>query len=87
MQQPGKNINISGSITLVRSLMRDGLLDELQIQPFPVVGGSGMRLFADSGTRYASSSPTAARSAHMSSTGRRWRTSMTSTATRSPPRA
>jgi len=48
-QQPGKNINISGSITLVRSLLRDGLLDELRLQLFPVVVGSGMRLFGDSG--------------------------------------
>lgn len=48
-QQPGKNINISGSITLIRSLLRDGLLDELRLQLFPVVVGSGMRLFADSG--------------------------------------
>jgi dihydrofolate reductase len=48
-QQPGKNINVSGSITLVRSLLRDGLLDELRLQVFPVVVGSGMRLFGDSG--------------------------------------
>ena len=48
-QQPGKNINISGSITLVRSLLRDRLLDELRLQLFPVVVGSGMRLFGDSG--------------------------------------
>ena len=48
-QQPGKNINISGSITLIRWLLRDGLLDELRLQLFPVVVGSGMRLFADSG--------------------------------------
>ena len=50
-QQPGKNINISGSITLIRSLLRDGLLDELRLQLFPVVIGSGMRLFGDSGQR------------------------------------
>jgi dihydrofolate reductase len=48
-QQPGTNINISGSITLIRSLLRDGLLDELRLQLFPVVVGSGMRLFDDSG--------------------------------------
>ncbi|HEY6311710.1 MAG TPA: dihydrofolate reductase family protein [Streptosporangiaceae bacterium] len=48
-QQPGKNINISGSITLIRSLLRGGLLDELRLQLFPVVIGSGMRLFGDSG--------------------------------------
>ena len=48
-QHPGKNINISGSITLIRSLLRDSLLDELRLQLFPVVVGSGMRLFADPG--------------------------------------
>jgi len=48
-RQPGKNINISGSITLIRSLLSDGLLDELRLQLFPVVVGGGMRLFGDSG--------------------------------------
>jgi dihydrofolate reductase len=47
-QQPGKNINISGSATLVRSLLRDGLVDELRLQVFPIVVGSGARLFEDS---------------------------------------
>jgi dihydrofolate reductase len=44
-QQDGKNINISGSATLIRSLLRDGLLDELRLLVFPVVVGSGARLF------------------------------------------
>jgi dihydrofolate reductase len=44
-QQPGKNIQIPGSPTLVRSLLRDGLLDELQLMVCPIVVGSGMRLF------------------------------------------
>jgi dihydrofolate reductase len=44
-QQDGKNINISGSLTLIRSLLHDGLLDELRLQLFPVVVGSGARLF------------------------------------------
>jgi dihydrofolate reductase len=44
-QQPGKNILIPGSPTLVRSLLRDGLLDELALDIFPIVVGSGMRLF------------------------------------------
>ena len=43
--QPGKNILIPGSPTLVRSLVRDGLLDELTLNVCPVVVGSGMRLF------------------------------------------
>src|SRR5258708_34795007 len=44
-EQPGKNIQIPGSPTLVRSLLRDGLLDELSLMVHPIVVGSGMRLF------------------------------------------
>lgn len=44
-EQPGKNIQVPGSPTLVRSLRREGLLDELSLCIFPVVVGSGMRLF------------------------------------------
>jgi dihydrofolate reductase len=44
-QQPGKNINITGSATLVRSLLRDGLLDELRLLVHPVVVGGGKHLF------------------------------------------
>lgn len=44
-EQPGKNIMIPGSPTLVRSLLREGLLDELSLNVCPVVVGSGMRLF------------------------------------------
>ena len=50
-QQPGKNIGIVGSGTLVRSLLRDDLLDELQLMVHPVVVGSGKRLFEDEGDR------------------------------------
>jgi len=42
---PGKNIQVPGSPTLVRSLLRDGLLDELTVSICPVVVGQGMRLF------------------------------------------
>ncbi len=44
-RQPGKNILVPGSPTLVRSLLRDGLLDELSLNVCPIVVGSGMRLF------------------------------------------
>jgi dihydrofolate reductase len=44
-RQPGKNITVSGSGKLVRSLLADGLLDELTLMVFPVVLGSGKRLF------------------------------------------
>ena len=46
-QQPGKNINMTGSATLVRSLLHARLLDELWLMVFPVVLGSGKRLFPE----------------------------------------
>jgi dihydrofolate reductase len=46
-QLPGENIQVPGSPTLVRSLLRDGLLDELSLSICPIVVGSGMRLFED----------------------------------------
>jgi len=46
-QQSGKNITTTGSISLVRSLMRAGLLDEIQLMVHPIVLGSGDRLFED----------------------------------------
>ena len=48
-QQQGQNIGITGSGTLVSSLQREGLLDELHLFIFPVVLGSGTRLFAAPG--------------------------------------
>ena len=44
-QQPGKNIGMSGSSTLVSWLLRQGLLDQLDLLVFPVVLGTGKRLF------------------------------------------
>jgi dihydrofolate reductase len=46
-QQPGKNIGMTGSATLVSWLLREGLLDELHLFVFPVVLGSGKRLFSN----------------------------------------
>lgn len=46
-QTDGKNINIVGSLTLVRSLLSDGVLDELELLVHPVVVGSGAKLFPD----------------------------------------
>jgi dihydrofolate reductase len=46
-QQPGKDIGVTGSATLVRSLLRDDLLDELRLLVHPIVVGSGRRLFED----------------------------------------
>jgi dihydrofolate reductase len=48
-QQPGKNIGITGSATLVRYLLREDLLDELGLIIHPVVVGAGRRLFEDGG--------------------------------------
>ena len=48
-QQPGKNIGIIGSATLVQSLLQDDLLDELRLMIHPVVVGSGKRLFQEGG--------------------------------------
>ncbi len=50
-QQPGKDISITGSATLVRSMLRDGVLDELRLLVHPIVVGSGKRLFDDGGDR------------------------------------
>ena len=52
-QQPGKDIAISGSITLVQSLVRENLLDELRLMIHPVVVGSGKRLFDEVGDKKA----------------------------------
>ena len=46
-QQPGKQIGVTGSATLVRSLLRERLLDELWLMMHPIVVGSGKRLFPD----------------------------------------
>ena len=48
-RQPGKNIGITGSVTLVQSLLREDLLDELGLMIHPVVVGSGKRLFEERG--------------------------------------
>lgn len=46
-QQPGRNINVSGSATLIRWLLNEGLLDQLDLLLFPSVVGTGKRLFED----------------------------------------
>jgi dihydrofolate reductase len=47
-QQDGGTIGVAGSIGLVRSLIEQGLLDELTLMISPVVAGGGLRrLFAD----------------------------------------
>lgn len=46
-RQPGKAITVLGSGVLVRSLLREGLIDELTLMVHPVVLGRGKRLFDD----------------------------------------
>ena len=46
-EQPGKNINITGSGTLVLSLLRAGILDELVLTVHPLALGHGKRLFTE----------------------------------------
>ena len=46
-QQSGKNIGVAGSPSLVRSLLQEGLLDELTLMVHPVVAGKGKRLFPE----------------------------------------
>ncbi len=49
-QQPGKNITVGASGTLVRFLLTEGLLDELNLLVHPVVAGTGKHLFEASST-------------------------------------
>jgi len=46
-KQPGGEISITGSGTLVRSLLEAGLVDELQLLIHPVIIGRGKHLFED----------------------------------------
>jgi dihydrofolate reductase len=51
-RQPGKNISVNGSATLVRSLVGTGLIDELHLFVMPVLVGSGAR-FPETGDEVA----------------------------------
>jgi dihydrofolate reductase len=43
--QRGKTIGVHGSPTLVRFLIQNGLVDRLHLMQFPIVAGTGSRLF------------------------------------------
>lgn len=44
-EQPGREISVTGSITLVHELIETGLIDEYRLFLYPVVVGRGRRLF------------------------------------------
>jgi dihydrofolate reductase len=46
-EQPGQDILIAGSGILVNTLLQDGLIDEYRLLVYPVVLGSGKRLFKE----------------------------------------
>src|SRR4051812_27939189 len=45
------DVYVSGSATLVRALLADGLVDELHLYVYPLAVGTGIRLFPDGAPR------------------------------------
>jgi dihydrofolate reductase len=52
-KEPGKDMVILGSFTLVSALMKAGLIDEFQLMVYPVVLGNGRPEFKDLNERYS----------------------------------
>jgi len=50
-EQPGADILVTGSISLTRTLLRAGLVDELHLLVHPILVGTGERLFEIDGPR------------------------------------
>lgn len=48
----GPDLGMSGSVGLIRSLIAEGLLDELHLLVHPVVVGAGKRLFPEDGPSF-----------------------------------
>jgi dihydrofolate reductase len=47
--EPGGDILVNGSVQLVNTLIENGLVDELRLMVFPLVLGTGKRLFTEAG--------------------------------------
>jgi dihydrofolate reductase len=62
----GRDLVVMGSATLVRTLLSEGLVDEMRLMVMPVVLGGGKSIFPDDGTKHtfelvsATASPTGA---------------------------
>ena len=46
-KQPGGDVLVAGSMTLIRTLMEHDLVDEYHLLVYPIVLGKGRRLFSD----------------------------------------
>lgn len=46
-QQSGKDMMINDSATLVKTLIRENLIDEYHLLVYPIVLGKGIKLFTD----------------------------------------
>ncbi len=51
-EEPGKDILVAGSCQLVRTLVDHDLVDEYRLMVYPVILGSGKRLFVDGNARH-----------------------------------
>jgi dihydrofolate reductase len=49
-ERPGGDIGVHGSVSLSRSLLDEGMVDELRLVVAPTVAGAGRRLLGDNGT-------------------------------------
>ena len=52
-ERPGRELQVHGSGELLRWLLERDLVDELNLEVYPVVVGDGLRLFPDRGLTHA----------------------------------